>query len=246
MKKSKSKVPASTTPKTNAKDEVSKPRSRLPLLFAVLAIAIGIYLKFSNKLENKVNIIDENIKPRNLNIQEDEINKDSVPKGANTKGAPRPAEKDCIDRHFQCSQFASNGECQRNPGWMIINCPASCNNEIDACALRDPKLRCGPDNLDMSFKPIYAPGDMNKMFSSIPSRFSDRYKVNVISTSPWVVTFDNFLTDDEINALITNVPRWERSTDTGSMNEFGEAGRILSSGRTSSNGWCIGECETVC
>jgi hypothetical protein len=31
----------------------------------------------------------------------------------------------------------------------------------------------------------------------------------------------------------------------GSMNEFGEAGRILSQGRTSSNAWCMRECEQV-
>jgi hypothetical protein len=38
---------------------------------------------------------------------------------------------------------------------------------------------------------------------------------------------------------------WERSTDTGSMNEFGETGRVLSTGRTSSNSWCRAECENV-
>ena len=33
---------------------------------------------------------------------------------------------------------------------------------------------------------------------------------------PWVVTFDNFLTDDEVNALLDTVEgTWERSTDTG-------------------------------
>jgi hypothetical protein len=39
--------------------------------------------------------------------------------------------------------------------------------------------------------------------------------------------------------------RWERSTDTGLTNEFGETGRILSTGRTSSNSWCRAECENV-
>jgi hypothetical protein len=33
-------------------------------------------------------------------------------------------------------------------------------------------------------------------------RFGDRYEVNVLSESPWVVTFDNFLTDKEIAAII--------------------------------------------
>ena len=51
--------------------------------------------------------------------------------------------------------------------------------------------------------------------------------------------------DHEIEALIrTNNNSWERSTDTGSTNEFGETGRILSSGRTSANSWCRHECES--
>jgi hypothetical protein len=50
-----------------------------------------------------------------------------------------------------------------------------------------------------------------------------------------VVTFDNFLAPGEAKALISTVKKWERSTDSGLTNEFGETGRILSSGRTSSN-----------
>ena len=54
------------------------------------------------------------------------------------------------------------------------------------------------------------------MFKNIEPEFSDRYTVKILSTDPWVVTFDNFLTDVEINALITTVNgKWERSTDTG-------------------------------
>jgi hypothetical protein len=37
---------------------------------------------------------------------------------------------------------------------------------------------------------------------SAARRFGDRYEVNVLSESPWVVTFDNFLTDQEIHAII--------------------------------------------
>lgn len=81
------------------------------------------------------------------------------------------------------------------------------------------------------------------MFSSIVERFGDRYDVNVVSTSPWVVTFDNFLSDAEVNALISTVEgTWERSTDTGAVNAFGETGRTLSQGRTSSNAWCRARC----
>ena len=87
---------------------------------------------------------------------------------------------------------------------------------------------------------------MDKMFSSLQERFGDKYKIEVLSTSPWVVTFENFVSDKEAKALISTVARWERSTDTGSMNELGETGRILSQGRTSSNAWCNDECLKVC
>ena len=76
---------------------------------------------------------------------------------------------------------------------------------------------------------------MESMFSSLESRFGQRYKIEVLSRSPWVVTFENFLTEREAQALITTVKKWERSTDSGLTNEFGETGRILSNGRTSSN-----------
>ena len=126
---------------------------------------------------------------------------------------------------------------------MIINCPRSCDRHNNACALRDPQLRCSRTALNISTEPIYKPGDMHNMFSSIQSRFGDRYEINVLSESPWVVTFDNFLTDAEIHAIISTQERWERSTDTGMTNEYGETGRILSTGRTSSNSWCRAECE---
>jgi hypothetical protein len=64
------------------------------------------------------------------------------------------------------------------------------------------------------------PGDMNRMFENIPVEFA-HYGVNIISTSPWIVIFDNFLTDEEVQALIsTNEGNWERSTDSGVANEY--------------------------
>lgn len=178
-----------------------------------------------------------------------------MPKGANAAGRPRDAPKDCVDRHEECIGFQQAGECLRNPGWMIVNCPASCNAETNACALRDPKLRCGRAGLNISTSPVYRngrrtpegaeDGDMHRMFSSLQQRFGDRYPMEVLSRSPWVVVLDNFTTPEEGAALVSSIQRWERSTDTGAMNDYGESGRILSSGRTSSNGWCTGGCEEV-
>jgi len=118
-------------------------------------------------------------------------------------------------------------------------CGKSCNK----CHLRDPKLRCARDALNISTSPIYSPGDMNNMFSTISSRYGNQYDINIVSTDPWIVTFDNFLTDDEVDAIISTQKRWERSTDSGLTNEFGETGRVLSSGRTSTNSWCDQYCQ---
>jgi hypothetical protein len=137
---------------------------------------------------------------------------------------------------------------------MIINCPRSCNQQVNACAMRDPKLRCDRRALNMSTTPIYSngahlpegryeTGDMHRMFESLVEKYSQRYAVNVLSRTPWVVVFDNFTTEEEGKALVGAIGRWERSTDTGAMNEFGESGRVLSQGRTSSNGWCDKDCE---
>ena len=116
---------------------------------------------------------------------------------------------------------------------MIVNCPQSCKS----CHLLDPKVRCNRNSLNMSTSPIYEPGGMNDMFESIERDFGSIYGVNIVSRDPWIVTFDNFMTDDEVNSLISTVEgTWERSTDTGKVNEYGETGRVLSESRTSSNG----------
>jgi hypothetical protein len=162
----------------------------------------------------------------------------NIPRGANPEGKPREATSDCNDRHNECKEFAKFGECEKNPGWMTIFCPRSCQT----CHLRDPKIRCDRNRLGIITDPVYNPGDMSAMFQSIEERFSDRYDIEVKSVDPWIITLDNFLNDAEIEALISTQTKWERSTDTGSTNEFGETGRILSSGRTSSNSWCTADC----
>jgi hypothetical protein len=117
-----------------------------------------------------------------------------VSKYANAKGsAPEVDPTVCADRHDSCPNNAKRGECEKNPGWMIVNCALSCN----ACHLRDPKVRCDRSNLNISTSPIYNPGDMQAMFERIETEFS-HYGITVISKSPWIVTFDNFLTDAEV------------------------------------------------
>jgi prolyl 4-hydroxylase len=163
-----------------------------------------------------------------------------IPRGANMDGKPSEI-KGCVDRHPDCSLFVSQDQCTINPGWMIVNCPNGCN----ACHLLDRKVRCDRNFLNISSEPVLQSGTLTQIFERIVRNENHAWgDVTVLSTSPWVVTFDNFLTNREANAIIKTVRRWERSTDTGSMNEYGEAGRKLSSGRTSSNAWCREDCES--
>lgn len=122
---------------------------------------------------------------------------------------------------------------------MIVNCPNSC----EVCHLLNPKVRCSRDFLNISSTPALSPGDMNRMFERIVNTLTPLYNINVISRDPWVLTFENFVTDEEAETIVRLQQKWERSTDTGSMNEYGEVGRILSNGRTSSNSWCTRDCE---
>ena len=40
---------------------------------------------------------------------------------------PTDPPSDCQDLNANCAYWASTGECQSNPGYMIPNCPKSCN-----------------------------------------------------------------------------------------------------------------------
>ena len=149
---------------------------------------------------------------------------------------------DCDDRYSRCVTDAKRGECVRNPGWMTVNCPRSC----DACHLRDPKVRCDRERLNMSTVPAMRPGDLTKFFEGIESRFPE-LGITVHSRDPWVLTMDNFLTTDEADALIAATvgsQEFIRSTDSGAYDETtGEAKKITSKSRTSLNAWCRDACE---
>ena len=61
-----------------------------------------------------------------------------------------------------------------------------------------------------------------------------------LEEDPWVLTFDNFLTEDECQHLIDWGYKngYKRSTDVGSRQVDGSFGTKTSMGRTSENAWC--------
>ena len=62
---------------------------------------------------------------------------------------------------------------------------------------------------------------------------------------PWVVVFDNFLTDEECDAMIQLGYKYEykRSEDVGTAKFDGSYDSVKSEGRTSENAWCTKACR---
>lgn len=176
-----------------------------------------------------------------------------------------PSPNPCQDRYSICPHEAARGSCSTTPGWMIVHCCKSCNEYIDASTLIDPKQRCSKEHLNMT-EPIWKPGDLNRLFEEWATLEEYRKYEPIIWSSPdgnsygladdggssvpkgpWVMTFDNFFSADEAQALIDGgkMVGFDRSTDQGAINAAGEMEKVVSQTRTSSNAWCIGACERL-
>mmetsp|Transcript_32732 Transcript_32732/g.49327 ORF Transcript_32732/g.49327 Transcript_32732/m.49327 type:complete len:452 (+) Transcript_32732:87-1442(+) len=185
---------------------------------------------------------------------ETEIESWEIPKNA------APSKNKCQDRFSICEQYSKNGGCWNSPGWMIVHCCRSCDEELDASRLLDPKVRCSKENLNVT-GPTWEPGDLNTLFTSWATdpKFKE-YEPVVLSSptgvvdgkpgdkktnDPWVITFDKFLTSAEADALVRGGESigFERSTNQGAVNDLGEQERVVSTTRTSSNAWCVQQCE---
>ena len=77
-----------------------------------------------------------------------------------------------------------------------------------------------------------------------------KYDVKVLSSpdgdveGPWVLTLENFISDEESDRLIEmgSIEGYERSTGIGDMQPDGISDNVVSTDRTSSNAWCSNEC----
>lgn len=145
--------------------------------------------------------------------------------------APTPDPK-CADKAPECGQWASIGECVANPGFMMVSCASSC----DMCDMQDYRKRCAVDETVPLSVP---PGAMDATFRHASSAFASLEPV-VLSSDPWVLQFDAFLSDDEADALIRGgaAKGWALSEDAGAMRSDGSFEAIRSSHRTSMTAWC--------
>ena len=169
-----------------------------------------------------------------------------------------PSTNLCQDRFSVCQEYVKDGGCWNGPGWMIVHCCKSCDKDLNASHLIDSKIRCTKEHLNIT-EPIWKPGDLNKLFTSWAIDDDNRfaiYEPNILSSpdgayggasGPWVMTFDNFMSSNEAEALIRGgaMVGFERSTNQGNVNRLGEMERVVSTTRTSSNAWCTGPCEAL-
>lgn len=79
-------------------------------------------------------------------------------------------------------------ECTSNAGFMHTACPVSCN----ACPDGDEDPKCKRSNHTAAV----AEGGIGGMFRRLLERYP-HYSPNAISTDPWVVVLDSFLSDEE-------------------------------------------------
>ena len=172
----------------------------------------------------------------------------------------------CQNRNDLCAFWAVIGECDNNKAYMATNCAPSC----ESCHLIDISTRCPkldadpalvPGSLNKMFEKIIrqAPGNRtltNEERAAYESSKTPLYTVHVHSrpdpnpisispaidksTPPWVITFDDFLTADECEALIQLGYKYgyKRSEDVGAEKFDGSHEGVQSERRTSENAWC--------
>ena len=164
----------------------------------------------------------------------------------------------CKDRYPVCKSEAARGECTNNPGWMIVNCCASCEEKEGYGHLIDSEVRCTRERLNAT-KAAFDVGSLNDLFTRWATKEEfQQYDPHVISApgkihgaendGPWILTFDSFIDDYEIESLLKGAEYggFERSTDQGKVvASSGEKEKVVSTHRTSSNAWCRPECERM-
>eukprot|EP00536_Pseudo-nitzschia_multiseries_P011168 jgi/Psemu1/259631/estExt_Genewise1Plus.C_3660017 len=144
----------------------------------------------------------------------------------------------CKNQHEDCTAWAIAGECENNKPYMASNCAPACMK----CDMLLLENRCP---LDPNAKATWEPGDLNAMFERLISEpIASKYPVTILSRDPWVVTLDNVISEPEAERLIQlgGSLGYQRSQDVGKKKPDGTYDALTSSGRTSTNAWCVNDC----
>mmetsp|Transcript_11471 Transcript_11471/g.27932 ORF Transcript_11471/g.27932 Transcript_11471/m.27932 type:complete len:356 (+) Transcript_11471:1-1068(+) len=134
----------------------------------------------------------------------------------------------CHDVAPDCAARAIDGGCYVDAE-MKNECAFTCL----ACNIKSD-ARCARDR---AIPPAAVPGSVDTMFKRIVQTSNlgpfGNGTVNVVSTDPWLITIDDFLSSDEADGLLkAGGIGWSRSL----------AGEGVSEVRTSSTAWCRGKC----
>jgi len=99
----------------------------------------------------------------------------------------------CLDTDANCVDWAQSGECYKNTDFMLQTCCHSCSPDYDDKCTHYPTER-----------PDVAEGDISKIFERAVANYP-QYSPTVLSRDPWVVTFDNLLSDEETTGILEAV-----------------------------------------
>jgi hypothetical protein len=132
----------------------------------------------------------------------------------------------CKNTHPDCERFKFS--CDSNPGWMAVHCPLTCN----VCHLQEQKVRCDRKRMNTSEIPAVPNGAVDELFRSLKSKYPE-FGVEILSEDPWVATFDTFVTDEEVDAVLKTTDNFKRSTDQGNIDsDTGVQQMVTSTQRT--------------
>jgi prolyl 4-hydroxylase len=172
----------------------------------------------------------------------------------------------CYNDQEYCTYWAAvHGMCDaesQHRDYMVWHCPIACAS----CHELHVELKCPVDpHAQQAFRKM---GDLNRMFERIefaatndddailaayeplvlsrPSyahgddKYSAKYEIG-----PWIIVLEHFLSDEEADHLVQlgHDRGYERSTDTGELDETGEAEKLVTEDRTSTNTFCQDECR---
>lgn len=161
------------------------------------------------------------------------------------------ANKSCRNNHESCAYWAVAGECERAQQFMARTCAPMCG----FCHMKEPEPDCAVSDNALQ------PGDLNILFERIVSdpalkQFEPRVisrptlapgdtigSAEYIVGGPWLVVFENTLSDEETDRLIElgNKKGFLRSMNGGAAFN-GAFQQSVDTKRTSETAWCDQEC----
>jgi prolyl 4-hydroxylase len=156
----------------------------------------------------------------------------------------------CKNRYEFCALAAAQGQCDKHPP-LKFECAPVC----ESCEQMDVDVRCrvDPDAIDALY-----PGDLDRRYENITTNPAfEKYGRRVLSRpsyaagdnaetanyqlGPWMVVFDNVLSDEESDRIIELGSKvgFAHSTGVGKRNEDGSHAQTRVAARTSTNAWCF-------